>query len=155
MSPAASPPRPEPILAQIIQDFVQFMHQTGLSRPQIHALLYIHHAGECQISEISDLAESSPAAATQLVKRMVRRGLVERTEDPSDRRVKKLRLTEKSLKLIRQGVSSNRFLTELMAELTPQQRKTVHTAFGYLAEASQRIKTSHKRRVKHHVSNRA
>ncbi len=36
----------EYVLARIIQDFMQFMHETGLSRPQIHALLHIFHAGE-------------------------------------------------------------------------------------------------------------
>ncbi len=35
----------EYILARIIQDFMQFMHQTGLSTPQIHALMYIYHRG--------------------------------------------------------------------------------------------------------------
>ena len=56
-----APPLPhdglEYILAHIIQDFMQFMHQTGLSRPQIHALLHIYHAGECAISEIGELSD--------------------------------------------------------------------------------------------------
>jgi DNA-binding MarR family transcriptional regulator len=152
MSLPAPPPGPEYILAQIIQDFMQFMHETGLSRPQIHALLYIYHAGTCQISEIGALTASSPAAASQLVERLVQQGLVQRTEDPLNRRIKKLRLTDKSLKLINQGVSSNRFLGDLMAALTPKQRQTVHTAFGYLAQASQQIQSSQKRKGKHNAS---
>ncbi len=149
MTLPASHPGPEYLLALIIQDFLHFLHQTGLTRPQIHALLHIYHAGECQISEIGALTESSPAAASQLVERLVQQGLVQRTEDPLNRRVKKLRLTDKSLKLINQGVTANRSLAALMSELTPKQRKTVHTAFGYLAQASQRIQSSHKRKVKH------
>ena len=91
------------VLAHIIQDFMRFMQQTGLSRPQIHALLHIYHAGECRVSEIGALSNSSPAAASQLVERLVQQGLVERTEDPLNRRIKRLRLTAKSLKLISQG----------------------------------------------------
>src|SRR3990172_8446943 len=148
-------PRPhaglEYILAHIIQDFMQFMHLTGLSRPQIHALLHIYHAGDCQISEISALTDSSPAAASQLVERLVQQGLVQRTEDPLNRRIKKLRLTDKSLKLINQGVTSNRFLVDLMAALTAKQRQTVHTALGYLAQASRQIQSSHKRKAEHHA----
>ena len=53
------------ILAHIIQDFMQFMHRTGLSRPQIHALLHIYHSGECPVSEIGRLTGSSKAAASQ------------------------------------------------------------------------------------------
>src|SRR5512140_3914871 len=97
----------ELILARVIQDFMQFMHETGLSRPQIHALLHIFHAGECPISDIAALTQTSPAAASQLVERLVQQGLVERSEDPGNRRVKKLRLTDKSLKLLQQGISSN------------------------------------------------
>jgi DNA-binding MarR family transcriptional regulator len=139
----------EYLLARIIQDFMHFLHETGLSRPQIHALLHIYHAGECPISEIRALTDSSPAAASQLVERLVQQGLVERTEDPRNRRMKKLRLTDKSLKLLHRGISSNHFLGELMAALTPKQRKTVHTALGYLAQASQHVHSSHKRKEKH------
>ena len=140
----------ETVLASVIQDFMRFMHETGLSRQQIHALLHIFHAGECPISDIAVLTESSPAAASQLVERLVQQGLVQRTEDPQNRRVKKLRLTEKSRRLIRQGVTSNRSLAELIEAMPAKHRQTVQAGFGYLAEASQRIH-SPKRKVEQHA----
>jgi DNA-binding MarR family transcriptional regulator len=151
MVPPASPDGLEYILAHIIQDFMKFLHRTGLSRPQIHALLHIYHAGECQISEIGALSDSSPAAASQLVERLVQQGLVQRIEDPLNRRIKKLSLTDRGLKLIRQGVTSNHFLVDLMTVLTAKQREVVHTAFGYLAQASEQIQSPHKRKAKHHA----
>jgi DNA-binding MarR family transcriptional regulator len=143
----------EYLLAQIIQDFMQFMQRTGLSGPQIHALLHIYHAGECAISEIGALSGASPAAASQLAERLVQQGLVQRSEDPQNRRIKKLRLTAKSLKLIHEGVTSNRFLAELMARLPANQRETVHAAFGYLAQASREIQFSNEREAEPHASN--
>ena len=150
------PPSPaglEYILARIIQDFMQFMHQTGLSTPQIHALLYIYHSqdGECGLSEIGGLTDSSKPAASQLVERLVQQGLVERTEDPLDRRNKKLRLTGKSLRLVQNGVISNHFLADLMASLPAKQRETVHAAFGYLAQAGKQIHSSHKQKDGKHA----
>ncbi|HEX9028276.1 MAG TPA: MarR family winged helix-turn-helix transcriptional regulator [Anaerolineales bacterium] len=139
------------ILAHIIQDFMQFMNQTGLSRSQIHALLHIYHAGECPISDIRALTDSSPAAASQLVERLVQQGLVLRSEDPQNRRIKKLRLSAKSLELINQGVTSNRFLGELLASLSDSQRETVFTAFDYLAQASQQIHASDERKDGYHA----
>ena len=130
---------------------MQFMHETGLSRPQIHALLHIYHAGECRISEIGALSDSSAPAASQLVERLVQQGLVQRIEDPLNRRIKKVRLTGKSLKLIRQGVTSNRFLMDLITALSPKERETVHTAFGYLAQASRQFESSHKRKAEQHA----
>ena len=143
----------EYLLARIIQDFMQFMHQTGLSTPQIHTLLYIYHAGECQLSEIGDLTDSSKAAASQLVERLVQQGLVERYEDPLDRRNKRLRLTDKSLGLIQNGVTTNSFLMELISTLPAEQRESVHAAFGYLAQAGQLIQSRHKQKDTIHAQN--
>ena len=141
------------VLARIIQDFMQFMRQTGLSMPQIHALLHIFHSpnGECGLSEISNLTDASKPAASQLVERLVQQGLVERTENPLDRRNKNVRLTEKSLKLIQSGVTSNHFLMDLMSSLPAKQRETVHTAFGYLAQAGQEIQSSHTQKERNHA----
>lgn len=141
----------EYVLAHVIQDFMRFMQQTGLSRPQIHALLHIFHAGECQVSEIAALSQATPAAASQLVERLVRQGLVQRTEDPRNRRIKRLHLTAKGLKLIHQGVRSNRFLADLMTALPAQQRQVVHDAFAYLAEAGRQRHLSLRRKVEHHA----
>ena len=141
----------EYILARIIQDFMKFMHQTGLSTPQINALLHIYHAGECQLSEIGSLADSSKPAASQLVERLVQQGLVDRSEDPLDRRNKKLRLTEKSLALIQNGVTSNHFLLDLMTSLPAEQREIIQSAFGYLAQAGQQFQFSHTHKDGNHA----
>ena len=141
----------EYILAHIHQDFMQFMNQTGLSMPQINALLHIYHAGECQLSEIGGLTDSSKPAASQLVERLVQQGLVDRIEDPLDRRNKKLRLTQKSLGLIQNGITTNHFLIDLITSLPAKQRETVHAAFGYLAQAGQHIQSSHKQKDGEHA----
>lgn len=84
--------------------------------PQAHVLLYIYHSprGMCTLSEICELSESSKPAASQLVERLIKQELVKSEEDPADRRNKKLRLTDKSLKLIQKGIHSNRLLMQLM-----------------------------------------
>ncbi len=143
----------EYVLVRIIQDFMQFMRQTGLSAPQIHALLYIFHSpgGECGLSEIGDLTDASKPAVSQLVDRLVQRGLVDRTEDPLDRRNTKLRLTDISRKLIQNVITSNHFLMELMTTMNARQRETVHTAFGYLAQAGRQIQSSHTKKDGKHA----
>ncbi len=141
----------EHFLGKMIQDFMLAMHRTGLSGPQIHALLYIFHNEECQVSDIARLSESSAAAASQLVERLVQQGLVERREDPENRRIKKLRLTEKSLRLIHEAVISNRSLADLIASLPAAHRRTVQAALGHLAEASRQLHSPHQRKVEHHA----
>ncbi len=129
----------ESVLAHIIQEFMRFMKQQGLSAPQIHALMYIYHAGECQVSDIGTLADASNAAASQLVERLVQQELVERREDPGNRRSKLVTLSEKGKALIQDSVTSNQFLMKVMQTLTPEQRQAVHDAFTLLARAGRQI----------------
>ncbi len=129
----------EGVLALVIHGFMSAMQTHGLSSPQIHALMYIYHSGGCPVSELGSLTGATHAAASQLADRLVQQGLVERQEDPSDRRTKLLRLSSKGEELIREGIASNHFLQRLTATLTPQQHKTVLAAFKILAEAARQI----------------
>ena len=129
----------EGVLAHIIKSFMVSMKQHGLSTPQIHALMYIFHAGECQVSDIGNLADVSNAAASQLVERLVQQGLVDRREDPADRRNKRVTLSDKGKGLIHNSVMENQFLMEIVAKLTPEQRQVVHDAFMLLAQSGRQI----------------
>ena len=112
------------------------MKQDGLSMPQIYALMYLYHEGEVRISEMGVLMDVGKAAASQLVERLVQQSLVERVEDGSDRRAKKIRLLPKSLALIEKGlVVQRRQMGELMAQLSPEQMQDVQKAFQHLIEA--------------------
>src|SRR5512136_1380967 len=129
----------EAVLGRIIQGFLSAMKQHGLSTPQIHALMYIHHFGGCQVSDMAMMAEVSNAAASQLVERLVQQGLVERREDPQDRRYKLVTLSTKGKELIRESVVSNQFWMEIMAALAPGQRQTIHEAFLLMAQKGEQI----------------
>jgi DNA-binding MarR family transcriptional regulator len=141
----------EGVLAHIIQGFMSAMKQHGLSTPQIHALMYIFHAGECQVSDIGDLADVSNAAASQLVERLVQQGMVDRREDPKDRRNKLVTLSEKGKGLFHESVMSNRYLMEIMAVLTPKQRQAVHDAFMLLAKTGRQIQNTHESEESQHA----
>jgi DNA-binding MarR family transcriptional regulator len=132
------------VLAHIIQSFMASMKQRGLSTPQIHALMYIFHASECQVSDIGALADVSNAAASQLVERLVQQGLVERREDPKDRRNKLVTLSEKGRELFHESVMSNQYLMEIMAFLGPEQRQAVHDVFILLAQTGRQLQNKTK-----------
>ena len=63
---------------------------TGLSMPQFSILMQLFYRGNSGISEISERFEITSAAASQHVDNLVQAGLIERTEDPRDRRAKQL-----------------------------------------------------------------
>ncbi|MDX1379215.1 MAG: MarR family transcriptional regulator, partial [Anaerolineales bacterium] len=53
-----------------------FAKSTGLSMPQFSVLMQLHHKGACGMSEISERFEVTPAAASQLVDKLVQGGFI-------------------------------------------------------------------------------
>jgi DNA-binding MarR family transcriptional regulator len=66
----------------------------GLSLPQIRLLLALAHYGPATINQIAERLHSGQSAASLLVDRLVQAHLVERTDDPADRRRAIVRLAE-------------------------------------------------------------
>jgi len=141
----------EIVLTPVIHDFMRYMKQQGLSMPQINALLFIYHMDQCQVSDISAFTDSSRAAASQLVERLVQQDLVARLEDPRDRRTRILKLTPKGQALFQDGLASNHAISSVMISLTKEQHKTVQAAFTILAQAARKIHDSNPQKEGKHA----
>ena len=76
-----------------MSDFKRFMGDTGLSFTHVNILMRLFHGGISGVSEIGEHMGITNAAASQTVDRLVHMGLIMRTEDPDDRRAKRLELT--------------------------------------------------------------
>ena len=70
-----------------IEDFVRFTKQSGLSMPQITVLIHLFYIGPCEIANVRKYISGDAVAASQIVDRLVVRGLVERSNNPDDRRI--------------------------------------------------------------------
>jgi DNA-binding MarR family transcriptional regulator len=117
-----------------------FAKSTGLSMPQFSILMQLHHKGACGMSEISERFEVTPAAASQLVEKLVQSGYIQREEDPHDRRAKLLNLTDKGRELIRQGIDERyRWVEELAGKLTAEERVQVSEALNIMTRAAQEL----------------
>jgi DNA-binding MarR family transcriptional regulator len=117
-----------------------FAKSTGLSMPQFSILMQLHHRGGCALSQISERFDITNAAASQLVDKLVHSGYLERTEDPSDRRVKMLNLTDKGHVFVEQGIQQrHRWLDDLVNNLTSEEKDKVSEALTILTKAAQRL----------------
>ena len=117
-----------------------FARSTGLSMPQFSILMQLHHKGACGMSEISERFEVTPAAASQLVEKLVQGKLIQREEDPHDRRAKLLNLTDKGRDLIEQGINErHRWMDELAKKLSAEEKAKVTEALTILTEVAKRI----------------
>ena len=121
-------------------DFKQYMDASGLTTSQANALLRLYHSGACGVSDIGDHVGISNAAASQMVEQLVQMGLVERTENLDDRRVKRLSLTEKGCSLAEKGVEAHsRWMKELTEVLTESQQAEICSGLSQLIEAARKI----------------
>ena len=115
-----------------------FAKSTGLSMPQFSIMMQLHHKGACGMSEVSERFEITPAAASQLVDKLVQSGFIVREEDPSDRRAKVLNITDKGRELIQRGIEERyRWVDQLVEKLSAEQKAKVSEALVLLTEAAQ------------------
>jgi DNA-binding MarR family transcriptional regulator len=123
------------------RDFKRFMDETGLSFSQLNVLMRLYHGAKSGVSEIGEQMGVTSAAASQAIDRLVLLGLIERTEDPVDRRAKRLELTPKGRTLIETGIAArSRWVEGLTDALTPEQQSLTISALTLLTEAARATK---------------
>jgi DNA-binding MarR family transcriptional regulator len=131
----------EVFMHRSMRDFKRFMDATGLSFSQISILMRLVHGGNAGVSEIGGQLGVTNAAASQAVDRLVQLGLIERTEDPEDRRAKRLALTQKGRALVEKGVRArSQWIESLTEALTPEQQNVIVSALTLLTEVSRKTK---------------
>jgi DNA-binding MarR family transcriptional regulator len=127
----------ETFMRRSMHDFVQFSKDSGLTLPQMSTLFHLHHGSRCGVSDIGELLGVTNAAASQMVDRLVHYELIERSEDPVDRRVKQLRLTEKGRDIVQESIEARRrWMEKLTTALTNDEQASIITALTILTSAA-------------------
>jgi len=83
----------------ISQGYSRVMAPLGLTRPQVRVLVWVGYSPGITQTELCELIGTSPMALTGLLDRMEAKNLVKREENPSDRRAKRLFMTDGALAL--------------------------------------------------------
>jgi DNA-binding MarR family transcriptional regulator len=105
------------------------MAETGLTLPQILTLYTLHDHGPRCVSSVAEVLHLSQPATSQLVDRLVQERLVDRAEDPGDRRRKRLAITPRGVRLVTRLVEAkSRGLDHAASRLTPKVRDRLAAA---------------------------
>jgi len=133
----------ETFMRRSIHDLIRFSKGSGLSMPQMSALFHLHHANECGVSNIGEHLGVTNAAASQMIDRLVQQGLIGRTEDPKDRRVKQLKLTVKGKTIVQEGTEiRRRWIENLTNTLTNEQQEAITDALNILTNTAKEMEPS-------------
>ncbi len=118
---------------------IRYMKENGLSISQVGAMFEITR-GSNNVSDVGDALGISIAAASQMLERLVQLGLVTRTEDPQDRRVKNLVVTEKGRRVMRESNEARQgWLVELVSSLSPAEKQQVAAAVDILIDKTRQL----------------
>ncbi len=120
-----------------MRDFMGYARKSGLSMSQLGALLQIHHRGSSGVTDLGDELGVTSSAASQLLERLVHQGLIRRSEDPSDRRVKQIVLTDKGRQVLQEGIRARQsWLSDLAEILSDGEKETIIAALNLLIDKS-------------------
>jgi DNA-binding MarR family transcriptional regulator len=129
----------EVFMQRSMRDFKRFMDTTGLSFSQINILMRLVNRGSTNVSEIGEQLGVTNPAASQAVDRLVGLGLIERTEDPEDRRTKRLALTREGHAIIEKSIEArSQWVEGLTDALNPEQQNMIISALTMLTEAARK-----------------
>jgi DNA-binding MarR family transcriptional regulator len=116
---------------------LEVIDELGLSLTQLKAiqLLSTNEAAEMSVKQLGDSLELSMPAISRAVDGLVHRGLVTRTEDEEDRRIKRVRPTKEADQLVSRLIDI-RFsqLGEFVDSLNSRERTKLAAALAVLAE---------------------
>jgi DNA-binding MarR family transcriptional regulator len=118
-----------------MQNLNRFSKERGISMSQIFALTYVHHQGTCGVSDIGEGLGVSNAAASQLIDKLVHQNMIQRIEDPEDRRSKQISLTEKGIQLIKDSlIARYSWFHELKDTLKEDEKTQIINTLNLLIE---------------------
>jgi len=122
-----------------------YAREKGLSRSMIGTLFHLNHRGHAGVTDLSEHLGVSSAAASQMLEHLVEEGLIQREEDPDDRRMKKITLTDKGNQVMKESINARLgWFDELSENLSEEEKKQISTAINMLIEKTKELDLSHK-----------
>ncbi len=110
-----------------------FARQKGLSLGQMMVLRQLQFRGPCTVSDLAHGMEVTNAAASQMLDRLVAQGLVERRENPADRRSKSIALTPQGREVLEQATRWHQaWLKDVLDRLSPAEAEVLQQALTAL-----------------------
>jgi DNA-binding MarR family transcriptional regulator len=107
---------------------------------QLGVLFHLSHQGCSGVTDLGDHLGVTSAAASQLLDRLVAQELILRSEDPNDRRVKQITLTDKGWRIVDESIAVRiGWVDALKDELTDLEKEQTITALNILITKAEQL----------------
>lgn len=109
--------------------------ETGLSGPRLSALSVVVFGGPVTVTELAQAEQVSAATISRMTREMEEQGLLERGPDPDDRRVQRIRATDRGRRVLDEGRRARvGALAARIGALEADDRRTLERAAAILEE---------------------
>jgi DNA-binding MarR family transcriptional regulator len=123
-----------------MRNFLRYSRETGLSMSQFGVLFHLSRKQSSGVTNLGDHLGVTSAAVSQMLDRLVQQGLILRTEDPNDRRVKKIVLTEKGSQVLQDGLHARQdWLVDLADTLSDIEKEKITAALNTLVDRASKL----------------
>jgi DNA-binding MarR family transcriptional regulator len=125
---------------RMMGSFFSYARDRGLTMAQLGAMFHIYQKGACGVSDIgSDLGVTN-SAASQMLERLVQLKLITRSENPTDRRVKQIVLTDKGHQILQESSKANQdWLEDLVQTMMAEEQEQVRNALVILIDKAHQL----------------
>jgi DNA-binding MarR family transcriptional regulator len=131
--------------------FIRYNRESDLSLSQVNTLMRLFHHGPDSVHDLADHLGITTAAVSQLLDQLISAELVARSENPEDRRMKLIALTDKGKQLVNTIMGMRHaWLGELSQALTEAEKAQILPAIQLLNERTRNIQKEGARPCKGH-----
>lgn len=127
----------------IIQRF-RFIQEHNLSHTQMISLFYLACHQEVSINQLASYIGITNAAVSQLIERLVKMDLVERVDNPQDRRGKLLDLTPQGRQTIKNArEAQHEWISGIILNLEPDEASIVQKSIEIILKKAPDLQNPH------------
>lgn len=120
---------------QSMHGYIHYIREKGLSMSVIGTLHHLRKDDPVGVSGLGEHLGVSSAAASQMLDRLVEEGLIARSEDPVDRRMKRISLTEKGRRILDESVDARlSWLKDLGGRFTEEEKEQLTSALRLMID---------------------
>ncbi len=120
--------------------FIRHNRESALSLSQVNALFRLYHNGPGSVNDLAYYLGVTKAAVSQLLDQLITTGLVLRSENPHDRRMKLIALTEKGRLLVEKSMNTRHaWLLELSQVLSDSEKAQLLPAIKLLNQRTHEL----------------
>lgn len=123
-----------------IRGYIHYVREKGLRMSALGTLHHLKMGGHVGVSNLGDHLGISNAAASQMLDRLVEEGMISRTEDPDDRRMKRITITDSGINILEEAVKARlNWLNDLEEKFSDEEKDQIAAALRLMISKTQEI----------------